>query len=198
VEGKRVDNVLTKIMEKFLLVIRAILGAMMIVGVFLNLANVIGRYVFLKPIIWAEEILTYGMVWVVMLGATLVTWRGSHLKMDAIYDLMPSTLKRFINALINLTLLALSGFVVVQSYTFVSFLARVDQRSVAAEIPMALVHGSVLVGFSFVILVVLTRFRVLVMEDRGILAQVEAEIGTEDLIPDAPIRPLEESPVENR
>ena len=180
-------NLAVKIMDKVVWVIRAILGTMMLIGVFLNLANVIGRYVFLSPIKWAEEILTYGMAWVVMLGATLVTWRGNHLKMDAIFDMMPRGAKRAINVMINLTLIALSGFVVYHSYTFVSFLARVGQKSVAAGIPMALAHGSVLVGFSLVILVVVVKFRDLVMEDRGALAQVEAEIGPEELLPDEAI-----------
>ena len=108
-------NIAVNIMSQVVRLVRGILGTMMIVGVFLNLVNVIGRYVFLKPIIWAEEILTYGLVWVVMLGATLVTWRANHLKMDAIYDLMPQTLKRVINVLVNLSIIACGVFVVSQS-----------------------------------------------------------------------------------
>ncbi len=50
-------------------VIRAVLGSLIFLGVLINFANVVGRYVFLKPIIWAEEILVFIMVWCVMLGA---------------------------------------------------------------------------------------------------------------------------------
>ena len=183
-------NIAVNIMSQVVRLVRGILGTMMIVGVFLNLVNVIGRYVFLKPIIWAEEILTYGLVWVVMLGATLVTWRANHLKMDAIYDLMPQTLKRVINVLVNLSIIACGVFVVSQSYIFVSFLNRVGQKSVAAEIPMTLAHGAVLVGFILVILVVLIKFRDLVMEEQSIITQVEAEIGARE---DSPLPTIQAS-----
>ena len=62
---------------------RAIIGCMILVGILINVANVIGRYMFLEPIIWAEEIMIYIMVWTVFIGAILVTFDGQHLKMDA-------------------------------------------------------------------------------------------------------------------
>ena len=37
--------------------IYSVLGCVMLAGVLLNLANVIGRYAFAKPIFWAEEVL---------------------------------------------------------------------------------------------------------------------------------------------
>ena len=77
--------------------IRAALGALILAGVALNFANVVGRYVFWKPIIWAEEILVFIMVWCVMLGATLVTWENQHLRMDAVYHLAPPRLRRWLN-----------------------------------------------------------------------------------------------------
>ena len=42
---------------------RLIIGCMILVGILINVANVIGRYLFLEPIIWAEEIMIYIMVW---------------------------------------------------------------------------------------------------------------------------------------
>src|SRR5205823_12546248 len=59
-------------------VIRAVLGPLIFAGVALNFANVVGRYVFFKPIIWAEEVLVFIMIWCVMLGATVVTWENQH------------------------------------------------------------------------------------------------------------------------
>ena len=55
---------------------RAIIGTMILVGILINVANVIGRYLFLEPIIWAEEIMIYIMVWTVFIGAILVTLDG--------------------------------------------------------------------------------------------------------------------------
>ena len=70
-------------------VIRAFLGSLLIASVFLIVANAIGRYLFLAPIIWAEEILGYVLVWAVYLGGVLVTWDGGHLKMDLLSRTLP-------------------------------------------------------------------------------------------------------------
>jgi len=61
---------------------RLILGTLILVGIAINFANVIGRYLFQAPIIWAEEIMIYIMIWAVLAGAVLVSWDGNHLKMD--------------------------------------------------------------------------------------------------------------------
>ena len=53
--------------------IRAVLATILIASVFLICANAFGRYVLLKPIIWAEEVLGYSLVWMVYLGAVIVT-----------------------------------------------------------------------------------------------------------------------------
>ena len=68
----------------FLKMIRGLLGMVLIGSVFLIVANAIGRYLLLTPIIWAEEILGYVLVWMVYLGAVLVTWDAGHLRMDLI------------------------------------------------------------------------------------------------------------------
>ena len=77
----------------------------------LNFANVVGRYVFFKPIIWAEEVLVFIMIWCVMLGATLVTWENQHLRMDAVHHLTPPRARRWLNLVSTLVFLAAAGFV---------------------------------------------------------------------------------------
>ena len=51
---------------------RFIIGVAILAGIAINIANVIGRYFFLEPIIWAEEIMIYIMVWTVFIGSVLV------------------------------------------------------------------------------------------------------------------------------
>ena len=72
---------------------RFIIGSLVLFGIAVNFGNVVGRYVFLSPIIWAEEIMIYIMVWTVFVGSILVTWEGSHLKMDFFTILLPSPFK---------------------------------------------------------------------------------------------------------
>lgn len=145
--------------------IRAALGALIFTGVALNFANVVGRYVFLKPIIWAEEVLVFIMIWCVMLGATLVTWENQHLRMDAVYHLTPPRVRRWLNLLSTLAFLVAGVFVLVQSARVVAVVAGTGQRSVVAEIPMVIPYGALPVSFGLIVAVLVWRFRAFVRGD---------------------------------
>ena len=148
-----------------LAVIRAVLGALILAGVGINFANVVGRYVFLKPIIWAEEILVFIMVWCVMLGATLVTWENQHLRMDAVYHLAPPRVRRWLNLLSTLAFLVAVIFLLVQSVRVVAVIAGTGQRSVVAEIPMVIPYGAIPLSFGLIVLALLLRFRAFVRRE---------------------------------
>lgn len=142
--------------------IRAVLGALILVGVVLNFANVVGRYVFLKPIIWAEEVLVFIMIWCVMLGATLVTWDNQHLRMDAVYHFAPPRVRRWLNLLSTLAFLVAAVFVLVQSVRVTMLVASTGQRSVVAEVPMVIPYGALAVSFGVIVLMLVFRFRAFV------------------------------------
>lgn len=142
--------------------VRVALGGLILAGVALNFANVIGRYVFLVPIIWAEEVLVFIMIWCVMLGATLVTWENAHLRMDALYHLASPRVRRWLNAASTLAFLVAAVFVLVQSARVVALVASTGQRSVVAEIPMTLAYGALPVSFGLIVVVLLRRFRAFV------------------------------------
>ena len=60
-------------MKRLARLIAALVGAMLIVAVAINFANVVGRYVFDKPLYWAEEAMSLLQVAFVVIGAALVT-----------------------------------------------------------------------------------------------------------------------------
>lgn len=138
---------------------RIIIGTLILVGIAINFANVLGRYLFLSPIIWAEEIMIYIMVWTVFIGAVLVTWDGHHLKMDFFSIMLPSPWKETMNLAGAAVFIAVCVFVLPQDYTVVSLMQRLDQRSVVAEIPMVIPHFAIMLGFGLMLLAVLFRFR---------------------------------------
>jgi TRAP-type C4-dicarboxylate transport system permease small subunit len=145
-------------LERFLIAgVRMIVGAAIFVSIAINFANIAGRYLLSEPVIWAEEILSYLMVWSVFLGAVLVTWEGRHIKMDLISARIPPPASLILNAITVAMFAAVCGFMIVQSWTVTSMARQIDQRSVAAEIPMALAHVAVLLGFAGMLLAVLLR-----------------------------------------
>jgi C4-dicarboxylate transporter, DctQ subunit len=140
-------------------VVRAILGILILFGVALNFANVVGRYVFLAPIIWAEEILVFVMVWCVMLGATLVTWEDQHLRMDAVHHLAPPRVRRWLDVVSAVAFLLAAVFVLVQSVRVFVLAASTGQRSVVADVPMVIPFAAIPVSFTIIVAMLVARFR---------------------------------------
>ena len=138
---------------------RFIIGSMVLIGIAVNFGNVLGRYLFLSPIIWAEEIMIYIMVWTVFTGSILVTWEGRHLKMDFFTIMLPSPFKEILNFLGVITLIVVCFLVLPQNYTVVEMMFRLEQRSIVAEIPMVVPHFALLLGFSLMLLAIVFRFR---------------------------------------
>ena len=63
-------------------VARALLGTLLIGMVLLNVANVACRYLFSVVFIGADELLVFGMIWMVMIGMILVTFDRRHIALD--------------------------------------------------------------------------------------------------------------------
>ncbi|MDP6430176.1 MAG: TRAP transporter small permease [Rhodospirillales bacterium] len=144
---------------RFMTVPRIIIGTLILISIALNFANVIGRYVFFSPIIWAEEVMIFIMVWCVFIGAIPVSHDGRHLKMDLLSANLKPPLKQIVNAFAVTVLLIVCGFVAVQSYKATSLFARLGQESTVAGIPMVIPHASLLIGFVLIIIAVAARFR---------------------------------------
>ncbi len=138
---------------------RFIIGVMILVGIAINFGNVIGRYAFLSPIIWAEEIMIYIMVWTVFVGSILVSYEGQHLKMDFFSIMLPSPYKEIINFIATVSILAVCLFVIPNNWTVVDLMWTNDQRSVVAELPMVIPHFALLLGFIMIFIAVAVRFR---------------------------------------
>ena len=144
---------------------RLIIGSLILFGIAVNFANVLGRYLFLAPIVWAEEIMIYSMVWMVFIGAVLVSWDGHHLKMDFFSIMLPSPFKEIMNFTGVACFLIVSIFVLPQTFTVTELMFRLDQRSVVAEIPMVIPHFAILLGFTMMFIVIVWRFRRLMTGD---------------------------------
>jgi TRAP-type C4-dicarboxylate transport system permease small subunit len=132
---------------------------MILIGILINVGNVIGRYLFLEPIIWAEEIMIYIMVWTVFIGAILVTYDGQHLKMDVFSVMMPSPYKEIINFIAVTSFLLVCIYVIPNNWIVVELMYKNDQRSVVAEVPMVIPHFAILAGFCLMFVGLVVRFR---------------------------------------
>ncbi len=128
------------------------LGVLLIAMIVLNFVNVIGRYVFNKSILGAEEVQVYALIWMAFLGTAIVTWRNMHLRMDALSNLLPQKIRSFLRIAELLVCFAVVGFTVTQSYDYVSRMMMLGATSDVAHIPMWMAHSAVLAGLVLIVL----------------------------------------------
>jgi len=144
-------------------VIRVVAGALLIGSVAVNFANIIGRYFLSTSIPWAEEVMLFLMVGCVFLGSGLVGWSGRQIRMDAVVSLLPLRLRAVIELVSDIVLIASCVVLAVLAWPVVAMLTEFDQRSQAANVPLALPQATLPVGFlilAFLVAVrVLTRTR---------------------------------------
>ena len=129
---------------------RAAIGLILLLAIAINFANIVGRYAFLAPLPWAEEVLSFLVIWGVALGASAVTYDRRHLVMDLFSERFPPQVRMVVDAL---TLVAMVGFCVfacIQAWQIVTIMARNGQVSITAGIPMTIPYASFVVGFGLI------------------------------------------------
>jgi TRAP-type C4-dicarboxylate transport system permease small subunit len=146
---------------------RLAIGLILTVAVLINAANIVGRYVFAAPVAWAEEVLSFLIIWGVCLGASAVTYDRRHLVMDIMAGAYPPALRRAIDGAILLAVVGFCSFTAFQAWKIVQIMARNGQVSVTAEIPMTVPYLGFVVGFSMIVLAAIAA----ALLGRGIAAQ---------------------------
>jgi TRAP-type C4-dicarboxylate transport system permease small subunit len=131
---------------------RLAIGAVLLLCILINAANIIGRYVFFAPLPWAEEVLSFLIIWGVCLGASAVTYDRRHLTMDVFVSRYPQWMRRALEGIILAAIVGFSGFSAAQAWKIVQIMARNGQVSITAEVPMTVPYFGFVVGFSMIAL----------------------------------------------
>ncbi len=81
-------------MKKILVNIDDLIASFMLVGVVvITVVNVIFRFIFNSPILWAEEVSLAFYVWLVFIGASSTMKRNGHIGIDFFVEKMPPAVK---------------------------------------------------------------------------------------------------------
>jgi TRAP-type C4-dicarboxylate transport system permease small subunit len=137
--------------------VRVIIGLLLIAGVLLNLANVFGRYVLHAPIVGAEEVMVFLMVGIVFLGFSSVMWEGRHIRMDVAVQALPARFRRALEFLVAAVSIATGALIIELALPVVVRLAMFDERSQAANVPLAIPQATIPAGCFLMLLVVVAR-----------------------------------------
>jgi TRAP-type C4-dicarboxylate transport system permease small subunit len=130
---------------------------LLLAAIAINFSNVVARYLLHASIYWADEAMVYLVIWSIFLAAIAVTYDGSHLTMDLFSTRLSPRWQRALDGAIAAVSILTFAFMAWQAVTVVRTLLRNDQRSIALDIPIAIAHSALLVGFVFSALVVAVR-----------------------------------------
>jgi C4-dicarboxylate transporter, DctQ subunit len=129
----------------------------LISSVTINFANIVGRYVFNASFTWAIEIILFLMVGAVFTGCCAVAWENRHIRMDVLLRILPPKIARLLGLLSDLVLIATAVAVTVFAYPIIAQLAAFDERSAAANFPLAIPQAMVPIGYSLMAILVAVR-----------------------------------------
>jgi TRAP-type C4-dicarboxylate transport system permease small subunit len=138
-------------------VARIVIGVLLIASVALNFGNVFGRYALHAPIVGAEEVMAFFLVGIVFIGFPRVMWEGRHIKMDILTNLLPPRWQRVLEYFVALVSMAAGGLLIYIAVPVIMHLVGFDERSQAANVPLALPQAMIPIGFILMMLVIIAR-----------------------------------------
>lgn len=103
--------------------------------------NVTMRYVFSRPIVWADEAARLSFIVFAFLAAALAVAARSHLVIDAVVERMPSVLRRAVIVATAICAIALFGLLMVGGWR--QSIANLGQASPALRFPLGWVYMGV-------------------------------------------------------
>ena len=126
----------------------AVIGTSMLIMAANTLANVLGRYVFSQSLYFSEELNEILMVTVTFIGLGYVTRRGRHIRMSAVYDLVPVPWRRWLMAFIALTTAVAIFLLAWQAWDYVAKVAARGRLTPSLQMPLWLTYVSVVIGLA--------------------------------------------------
>jgi len=119
-------------------------GFFVLIMTLVILLQVIARFVFNSPFTWTEELARYLFVYITFLGAGLLVYQRSHLFVEIVFNLFPSTVKKVVQMIIDLIVAGFSAYVIRSAVSLMGTSAT--HKSTGMGLPMSFVSLSVLIG----------------------------------------------------
>lgn len=131
----------------------------MLAAVALNLANIVGRYVFGWAIVWTEVVLVVWLAWSVFIGVMVVTYRGEHLAMDLVSANLRGRLRAANNAVMFAVLAGCLAYAALQSAKVVMLMLKTGQTHPSIGFPLWVPNLAILAGLALSLCALLVRAR---------------------------------------
>ncbi|GAK56368.1 DctQ9 protein [Candidatus Vecturithrix granuli] len=144
---------ISRVIHRVMVPVIFVLGMAMFLVV---IAQVIFRYILLRPLPWSEELARYLMVWGACLAASEAYASGNHVGVTIIINAIKPGMRKIMTMVIHLAVALLMAVIVYQGFVL-SFLLH-DQLSPALEIPMTVPYLAVPVGAGLILIQAVVLF----------------------------------------
>ena len=125
--------------------------ALMVAGTVLAGIQVVRRSILGTTFVWAEEVVVTMIVWSVFFGASAVTYRRLHIRMDLVAASLAPRLRPLVEIAAGLVCLAYVAFVTYLSVFFVLFVRTSAETDPSLDIPRWILHVGMPVGLCFML-----------------------------------------------
>jgi C4-dicarboxylate transporter DctQ subunit len=130
--------------EKSIVLVNKLEGAILIISVLImgcnNVSNVIGRVVFNQSLYFTDELNSILIIFITFAGTSYAARLGSHIRMTAIFDVLPSLYQKVLITLIafitSICIFAICYF----SVEYISWIAPKGKVLPAMQIPVYLTY----------------------------------------------------------
>lgn len=112
-----------------------------------SIINVIGRNVFQHSFTWAEEVTQFAIVWVTFIGISYAARLGAHIRMTALFDVLPKKGRKVLMIVISAGTAALMFFLAWYALQYTLNLYAIQRRTLGLRIPLYLIIMWVPIGF---------------------------------------------------
>jgi TRAP-type C4-dicarboxylate transport system permease small subunit len=126
--------------------VRTLLGIVLIGLVLLNVVNAAARATGIV-VIGVDEVLVFGMIWMVMIGMLLVTADRSHIALEILTARVGPRARCVLSIVTHAVMIGACGYAAAQSFGFIQRITATGQTSMALGMPMLIPHSALLVGF---------------------------------------------------
>jgi len=130
---KKISDLLSKI-------ICSLLCVFIIVLVAVTFLQVLCRFVFHIPIVWSEEVVRMGFVWLIFLGSAIAVKEGTHLNLDILVSEFNEKWQYIIRIIVLCLIFIAAGIICYGGFNYV--IRNLSKTAVTMPIPSNFVYIS--------------------------------------------------------
>ncbi|NQD66436.1 TRAP transporter small permease [Bacillus haikouensis] len=139
----------------FAMPFRYLIGFSLFIIVVVTILQVIARFVFDQPLVWSDELARFILIWMVFIGAAVVSFDDKHMAVEVFQEKMSPKVKLITSLLMRVLILL---FIAITAYSSIE-LVKVSHylESGALEIPFSYWRVSATVGLALMFIFILIR-----------------------------------------